>query len=125
MEICDDDPTIMSFSNVRQYHIECAVQTFCNDGRTTMFDAFEIACQWGCFLLQNYKDDTDFRIRVKKLAALAFIPDADVTPTFESLSAQFLAPAGRASSFGLLRGNMEWNTCRGNTTLDTRLPDPD
>ena len=41
-------------------------------------------------LMQKYKDDTDFRIRVKKLAALAFIPVADVIPAFESLSTQFL-----------------------------------
>ena len=38
----------------------------------------------------NYKDDTDFRIKVKKLAALTFIPVADVIPAFESLSTQFL-----------------------------------
>ena len=41
-------------------------------------------------LMQKYKDDTDFRIRVKKLAALAFIPVADVIPAFESLSTLFL-----------------------------------
>ena len=41
-------------------------------------------------LMQKYKDDTDFRIRVKKLAALAFIPVADVIPAFESLSTHFL-----------------------------------
>ena len=34
--------------------------------------------------------DTDFRIRVKKLAALAFIPVVDVIPAFESLSTHFL-----------------------------------
>ena len=41
-------------------------------------------------LMQKYEDDTDFRIRVKKLAALAFIPVADVIPALESLSTQFL-----------------------------------
>ena len=41
-------------------------------------------------LMQKYKDDTDFRIRVKKRAALAFIPVADVIPAFESLSTHFL-----------------------------------
>ena len=40
--------------------------------------------------MQKYKDDTDFRIRVKKLSALAFIPVADVIPAFESLSTHFL-----------------------------------
>ena len=35
-------------------------------------------------LMQKYKDDTNFRIRVKQLAALAFIPVADVIPAFES-----------------------------------------
>ena len=40
--------------------------------------------------MQKYKDCTDFRIRVKKLAALAFIPVADVVPAFESLSTHFL-----------------------------------
>ena len=34
--------------------------------------------------MQKYKDDTNFRIRVKQLAALAFIPVADVIPAFES-----------------------------------------
>ena len=41
-------------------------------------------------LMQKYKDDTDLRIRVKKLAVLAFIPVADVIPAFESLSTHFL-----------------------------------
>ena len=40
--------------------------------------------------MQKYKDDTNFRIRVKQLAALAFIPVADVIPAFESLDTQFL-----------------------------------
>ena len=40
--------------------------------------------------MQKYKYGTDFRIRVKKLAALAFIPVADVIPAFESLSTHFL-----------------------------------
>ena len=39
---------------------------------------------------QKYKSESDFRIRVKKLAAPAFIPVADVIPAFESLSTQFL-----------------------------------
>ena len=38
----------------------------------------------------NYKVDTEFRIIVKKLAALAFIPVAHVIPTFESIATQFL-----------------------------------
>ena len=41
-------------------------------------------------LTRKYKGDLDFRIRVKKLAALAFIPVADVIPTFESLATTFL-----------------------------------
>ena len=36
VEFCDEDPTIMSFSNGKQYHIDYAVQKYCNDGRTTM-----------------------------------------------------------------------------------------
>ena len=36
VEFCDDDLTIMSFSNGKQYHIDYAVQKYCNDGRTTM-----------------------------------------------------------------------------------------
>ena len=36
VEFCDDDPTMMSFSNGKQYHIDYAVQKYCNDGRTTM-----------------------------------------------------------------------------------------
>ena len=36
VEFCDDDPTIMSFSNGKQYHIDYAVRKYCNDGRTTM-----------------------------------------------------------------------------------------
>ena len=31
VEFCDDDPTIMSFSNGKQYHIDYAVQKYCND----------------------------------------------------------------------------------------------
>ena len=34
VEFCDDDPTIMSFSNGKQYHIDYAVQKYCNDVRT-------------------------------------------------------------------------------------------
>ena len=41
-------------------------------------------------LTRKYTNDTSFRIRVKKLAALAFIPVADLLPTFESLSTTFL-----------------------------------
>ena len=41
-------------------------------------------------LTRKYTNDTSFRIRVKKLAALAFIPVADLLPTFESLSMTFL-----------------------------------
>ena len=37
----------------------------------------------------KYKVDTD-RTRVKKLAALAFIPVADVVPSFESVAIRFL-----------------------------------
>ena len=42
-------------------------------------------------LMQKYRQDGDFKLRVKKLAALAFLPVADVIPTFESLSTTFLA----------------------------------
>ena len=40
-------------------------------------------------MLGKYKVDTD-RTRVKKLAALAFIPVADVVPSFESVAIRFL-----------------------------------
>ena len=73
-------------------------------------------------LMQKYKDDTDFRIRVKKLAALAFIPVADVIPTFESLSTHFLQDELPLLAYF---ENMDWNTCRSNTTLDTRVPNPE
>ncbi len=38
----------------------------------------------------KYSQDLEFRIRVNKLAALAFLPVADVIPAFESLSTTFL-----------------------------------
>ena len=38
----------------------------------------------------KYKVGTDFCIRVKKLAALAFVPLADVVPTFKSVATPFL-----------------------------------
>jgi hypothetical protein len=40
-------------------------------------------------LMPKYTADLDFRIRVKQLAALAFIPVADVIPVFESLATTF------------------------------------
>ena len=41
-------------------------------------------------LSRKYDADFDFRIRVKKLSALAFIPLADLVSTFESLASEFL-----------------------------------
>ena len=41
-------------------------------------------------LMVKYTEDLEFRIRVKKLAALAFLPVADVVPSFESLATTFL-----------------------------------
>ena len=41
-------------------------------------------------LIRKYSEDFDFKIRVKKLAALAFLPVADVIPVFESLETTFL-----------------------------------
>ena len=40
-------------------------------------------------LTRKYTEDLVFRIRVKKLAALAFIPVADLIPTFERLAQSF------------------------------------
>ena len=44
-------------------------------------------------LMEKYKNDTDFRLRVKKLAALPFVPVADVVATFESQFPCHLVPA--------------------------------
>ena len=41
-------------------------------------------------LSRKYDADFDFRIRVNKLSALAFIPLADLVSTFESLASEFL-----------------------------------
>ena len=41
-------------------------------------------------LMQKYKDDTNFRIIIKKLAALVLIPASDVKPTLVFLSDQLL-----------------------------------
>ena len=41
-------------------------------------------------LMVKYTEDLEFHVRVKKLAALAFIPVADVVPVFESLATTFL-----------------------------------
>ena len=41
-------------------------------------------------LMRKYSEDFDFKLRVKKLAALAFLPVADVIPAFESLATTFL-----------------------------------
>ena len=40
--------------------------------------------------MRKYSEDFFFKIRVKKLAALAFLPVADVIPVFESLATTFL-----------------------------------
>ena len=42
-------------------------------------------------LLSKYRVDDPFKLRVKKLAALAFVPVADVVAYFESLATTFLA----------------------------------
>ena len=41
-------------------------------------------------LMEKHKNDTDFRLRMKKLAALDFVPVADVVATFGSHAIQFL-----------------------------------
>ena len=41
-------------------------------------------------LMPKYRQDDAFKLRVKKLAALAFIPVSDLVATFESLSTSFL-----------------------------------
>ena len=41
-------------------------------------------------LLRKYTSDLDFKVRVKKLAALAFVPLLDIIPAYESLSTTFL-----------------------------------
>ena len=40
--------------------------------------------------MPKYRQDDTFKLRVKKLAALAFIPVSDLVATFESLSTSFL-----------------------------------
>ena len=41
-------------------------------------------------LMEKYKNNTDFRLRVKKLAAPAFVSVADDVATFESHAIHFL-----------------------------------
>ena len=41
-------------------------------------------------LMPKYRQDDAFKLRVKMLAALAFIPVSDLVATFESLSTSFL-----------------------------------
>ena len=41
-------------------------------------------------LLPKYTSDLEFKVRVKKLAALAFVPLSDVVLVYESLSTSFL-----------------------------------
>ena len=41
-------------------------------------------------LMTKYRDDPDFKLRVKKLAALAFVPVSDLVGVFESLATTFL-----------------------------------
>ena len=40
-------------------------------------------------LMPKYTADQDFRLRVKKLSALAFVPVSDVVAVFESLATTF------------------------------------
>ena len=71
-----------------------------------MVDVFPGIGEEGCFfhlckrldfqvkelgLMPKYRVDDPFRLRVKKLAALAFVPVADVVACFESLATTFLA----------------------------------
>ena len=50
-------------------------------------------------LMAKYEQDYDFRIRVKKLAALAFVSVADVVGAFESLATTFLDDELRLLSY--------------------------
>ena len=50
-------------------------------------------------LSTKYEQDYDFRMRVKKLAALAFVPVADVVAVFESLATTFLDDELRLLSY--------------------------
>ena len=49
--------------------------------------------------MAKYEQYYDFRIRVKKLAALAFVPVADVVGAFESLATTFLNDELRLLSY--------------------------
>ena len=42
-------------------------------------------------LMSKYKNYMELRLRVKKLAALSFVPVADLVPVYESLATTFLA----------------------------------
>lgn len=41
-------------------------------------------------LMRRYTEDLVFRVRVKKLAALAFVPVGDIIPAYEALASTFL-----------------------------------
>ena len=40
--------------------------------------------------MSKYKDDMEFRLRVKQLATLSFVIVADLVPVYESLATTFL-----------------------------------
>ena len=90
----------------RQWIFETFLSDYEQGAFKAMLEVFPDIGKDGCFfhlykrldfqvkelgLMPKYRQDDAFKLRVKKLAALAFIPVSDLVATFESLSTSFLS----------------------------------
>ena len=80
----------------QQWEFEEFLSDFEEGAILAMTGVFPGVGKYGCFfhvkqlgMMRKCSKDFDFKIRVKKLAALAFLPVADDIPVFESLATSF------------------------------------
>ena len=89
----------------RQWSFESFLSDYEQGAYNAVLDVFPGIGEEGCFfhlckrldfqvkrlgLMTKYLTDDDFKLRVKMLSALAFVPVSDVVPNFESLATTFL-----------------------------------
>ena len=89
----------------RQWSLESLISDYEQGAYNAVLDVFPGIGEEGCFfhlckrlyfqverlgLMTKYQTDDDFKLRVKMLSALAFIPVSDIVANFESLATTFL-----------------------------------
>ena len=122
----------------RQWIFETFLSDYEQGAFNAMLEVFPGIGKEGCFfhlckqldfqvkdlgLMPKYRQDDVLNLRVKKLAALAFVPVSDLVATFESLSTSFLNDELRLLAYFENTWVVDRTTC-WRTTTSTSLPPP-